>query len=142
MLVVLGLFVGAALIAQSAQARDLTLAEAETLLARNNRELQAARRVIESADAQRMIAGARPNATFSINSTAIASNVKPDTVFRIDQPFERGNKRELRLDAASGLQRAAPVAMVKSDHHTTATVRLIRTPMRSTTQPAGICMKA
>src|SRR5213075_3453929 len=30
-----------------------------------------------------------------------------DTVFRIDQPFERGNKRELRLDAAAGLQRAA-----------------------------------
>jgi cobalt-zinc-cadmium efflux system outer membrane protein len=30
-----------------------------------------------------------------------------DTVFRIDQPFERGDKRELRLDVASGLQRAA-----------------------------------
>jgi cobalt-zinc-cadmium efflux system outer membrane protein len=30
-----------------------------------------------------------------------------DTIFRIEQPFERGDKRELRLDAASGLQRAA-----------------------------------
>jgi len=38
--------------------------------------------------------------------------------------------------------RAAPVAMVKMDHQITATVRLMRTPMRSTTQPAGICMKA
>src|SRR5438067_1635477 len=88
-------------------ARDLTLVEAQSLLVQHNRDLQAARRVVESADAQRVIAGARPNATFSINSTGIASNVKPDTVFRIDQPFERGNKRDLRLDAASGLQRAA-----------------------------------
>src|SRR5919198_4461419 len=88
-------------------ARDLALPEAESLLVRNNRELQVARRAMESADAQRVIAGARPNATFSINSTGIGSNAKPDTVFRIDQPFERGNKRELRLDAAAGLQRAA-----------------------------------
>jgi len=89
------------------QARDLTLPEAESLLVRNNRELQTARRGMESADAQRVIAGARPNATFSVNSTGIASNVSADTVFRIDQPFERGNKRELRLGAAAGLQRAA-----------------------------------
>jgi len=93
--------------ASVALARDLTLAETESLLAKNNRELQASRRAVESAEAQRMIAGARPNATLSVNSTAIASNTKADTVFRIDQPFERGNKRELRLDAAAGLQRAA-----------------------------------
>src|SRR2546430_92057 len=90
-----------------AAARDLALAEAEQLLAANNRELQAARRAVESAQAQQLIAGARPNATFSVNSSAIASGTKADTVFRIDQPFERGNKRELRLDAAAGLQRAA-----------------------------------
>jgi cobalt-zinc-cadmium efflux system outer membrane protein len=88
-------------------ARDLTLAEAESLLLHNNRELQAARRAVESADALRVIAGARPNATFSVNSSAIGSGGKPDTVFRIDQPFERGGKRDLRLDAAAGLQRAA-----------------------------------
>src|SRR5919197_80125 len=95
-------------------ARDLALPEAEALLVRNNRELQAARRATESADAQRVIAGARPNATFSVNAASIndsntIDNQKrgADTVFRIDQPFERGNKRGLRLDAASGLQRAA-----------------------------------
>jgi cobalt-zinc-cadmium efflux system outer membrane protein len=96
-------------------ARDLTLPEAESLLVRNNRELQVARRGMESADAQRVIAGARPNATFSVNSTSISNNTgtgsltqrQIDTVFRIDQPFERGGKRELRLDAAGGLQRAA-----------------------------------
>jgi len=88
-------------------ARDLSLAETEALLLQYNRELQAARRAVESAQAQQLIAGARPNATLSIGSTAIASGSKADTVFRIDQPFERGNKRELRLDAAAGLQRAA-----------------------------------
>jgi cobalt-zinc-cadmium efflux system outer membrane protein len=89
-------------------AHDLTLAQAEELVARNNRELQASRRALESAEAQAVIAGARPNATFSVNSTSIASGVQgADTVFRIDQPFERGDKRTLRLDAASRLQRAA-----------------------------------
>ena len=106
-------FVAASLAASAAAA--LTLAEAESLLLANNRELQAARRAVESAEAQRLIAGARPNATFSINTSGINSNPgigagplaqkQIDTVFRIDQPFERGDKRELRLDAASVMQR-------------------------------------
>ena len=107
MLIVGLLIVGGLAVASGAQARDLTLAEAEALLGRNNRELQAARRAIESADAQRLIAGARPNPTLSLNSTQLGPNARADTVLRLDQPFERGNKRELRLDAASGLQRAA-----------------------------------
>jgi cobalt-zinc-cadmium efflux system outer membrane protein len=95
----------------------LTLAEAEALLLANNRELRAARRAVESAEAQQLIAGARPNANFSINSASISSNPgigggpldqkRIDTIFRIEQPFERGDKRELRLDAAAVLQRAA-----------------------------------
>jgi cobalt-zinc-cadmium efflux system outer membrane protein len=98
-------------------ARDLTLAEAESLLARNNRDLIAARRAVESTQAQGLIAGARPNATLSLNTSSISSNPglgpgnpwqkRADTVVRIDQPFERGDKRELRLDAAAGLHRAA-----------------------------------
>ncbi len=98
-------------------ARDLSLTDAEGLLAAHNRELRAARRTVESAEAQRLIAGARPNPTFSINSSEINRNPgigggslgqkHIDTVFRIDQPFERGDKRELRLDVASGLQKAA-----------------------------------
>ena len=98
-------------------ARDLSLADAEGLLAAHNRELRAARRSVESAEAQQLIAAARPNPTFSINSSEINRNpgigAGPlgqkhiDTVFRIDQPFERGDKRELRLDVAAGLQKAA-----------------------------------
>src|SRR5258706_5390921 len=110
-------FLAMALVFSAESARALTLAEAEALLVANNRELQATRRAIASAEAQQLIAGARPNATFSVNSSSVSSNpgVGPgaldqkrvDTVFRIDQPFERGAKRELRLDAVSGLQRAA-----------------------------------
>jgi len=94
-------------ISASTLARDLTLPQAEQMLVDRNRELQAARRAIESADAQSLIAGARPNPTLSLNSTSLGPNARSDTVLRLDQPFERGNKRELRLDAASGLQRAA-----------------------------------
>src|SRR5438874_8804670 len=102
-----GLALVAILVCTPVTARDLALAEAESLLAQNNRELQAARRAVESSDAQKLIAGARPNATFSVNSSAIGTGARPDTVFRIDQPFERGGKRDLRLDAAAVLQRAA-----------------------------------
>ena len=116
---VLAVFAAAAAAAASPScvARDLTLAAAELLLATNNRELLSARRAVESAEAQRTIAGARPNATLSVNSSSINTNPgigagslynkQIDTVIRIDQPFERGSKRELRLDAAAGLERAA-----------------------------------
>jgi cobalt-zinc-cadmium efflux system outer membrane protein len=73
--------------------------------------------VVESADAQIVMAGARPNATLSMNTASISrepgigssslSQKQMDTIFRIDQPFERGDKRTLRVDAASGLYRAA-----------------------------------
>lgn len=101
----------------AAAARDLTLAEAERLLAEHNRELLAARRAVESAGAERTIAAARPNPTLSLNTLSISSNPgtgpgslnqkRMDTILRIDQPFERGGKRELRMDAAEGLERAA-----------------------------------
>src|SRR5262245_23825750 len=38
--------------------------------------------------------------------------------------------------------RAAPVAMVKSDHQVTAKARLMRTPNLSMNQPAGSCISA
>lgn len=99
------------------QARDLTLADAERLLAERGRELIAARRAVESAAAMRDVAAVRPNPTLSLNTSSISSSPgigggplnqkRVDTVLRIDQPFERGGKRELRMDAAEGLERAA-----------------------------------
>ena len=101
----------------TALARDLSLAEAERLLGERSRDLIASRRALESAGAQRAIAAVRPNPTVSMNTSSISSNPgigsgplnqkRVDTVLRIDQPFERGNKRELRMDAAEGLERAA-----------------------------------
>ncbi|MBI3376712.1 MAG: TolC family protein [Betaproteobacteria bacterium] len=97
-------------------ALDLSLSEAEALLVRQNRELLAARRATEAAGADIVSAGARPNPTVSINSASIDPsrtgpgplNRKPiDTTFRLDQTIERGNKRELRIGAAQGLERAA-----------------------------------
>ena len=106
-----------ALAALPAQARDLALAVAERLLVEKNREILAAKRAVEAAGADRLAAAARPNPVVSINTSSISTNPgigrgplndkRVDTVFRIDQPFERGNKRELRMDAAEGLERAA-----------------------------------
>jgi cobalt-zinc-cadmium efflux system outer membrane protein len=104
-------------LALPARSADLSLAQAEALLAARNRELQLARRAAESADAQLVIAGARPNPTLSLNSSQINNNPgigngplaqkRIDTVLRLDQPIERGSKRELRIGAAQGLASAA-----------------------------------
>ena len=106
-----------AFVSTTAAARDLSLAEAERLLGEHNRELTAARRAVESAGAEREIAAVRPNPTLSFNSSSISSSPgtgpgalyqkRIDSILRIDQPFERGGKRELRMDAAEGLERAA-----------------------------------
>ena len=63
--VALGFWVALAAAAMPCEARDLSLTDAEGLLAAHNRELRAARRTVESAEAQQLIAGARPNATLS-----------------------------------------------------------------------------
>ena len=105
------------LVAGVAMARDLTLAEAERMLLAHNRDLAAARRAVEAADAQLDIAAARPNPTVSLDTTSLSASPgigpgalnqkRADTVLRIEQPFERGGKRELRIAAAGSLQQAA-----------------------------------
>ncbi len=64
-----------------------------------------------------MQADVRPNPVVSYNAASISSNPgvgggslnekRMDNIFRIDQTLERGNKRELRVNAAQGLERAA-----------------------------------
>lgn len=100
-----------------AMARDLTLAETEQLVARSNRDVIAARRAVESAGAGILQADVRPNPVVSYNASGIGNNpgIGPgslaskriDNTFRIDQTLERGGKRELRVNAAQGLERAA-----------------------------------
>jgi len=85
----------------------LSLDQAQRLLVERNPDLLAAQAAVRGAEADRVAAGERPNATFSVNTSnfnldhGIGSgspwDKRTDSVFRIDQTFERGGKRHLRL---------------------------------------------
>src|SRR6266436_8897962 len=102
---------------QSADLGALTLAQSEQLLRSRNRELQAARRALEAAQANTLSAGARPNPTLSlgvgtINPSAGVGNGPwrdrtVDSSIRIDQVIERGDRRELRVANARSLESAS-----------------------------------
>src|SRR5215470_3179222 len=88
----------------------LTLAMAEQLFRDHSRELLAAKRAIESAEADKVIAAQRPNPTLSAGVSSLSAQNwsaasgfrdKPiDTGIQLSQLIERGNKRELRTQAA------------------------------------------
>lgn len=90
--------------------RALTLVEAMNLLATRNRDLQLARRNVEAAEADRLSARARPNPNLSLSVLALHPRIgigpgadpggATDTIVGMNQLVERGNKRELRGDAA------------------------------------------
>jgi len=104
-------------VSQEADLSTLTLERAEQLLQARNRELQAARRVVEAARANTLSAGAPPNPTLSVG----VSQINPtegvgsgpykdkivDSSIRIDQLIERGDKRELRIANATRLESAS-----------------------------------
>lgn len=102
---------------QTADVSALTLAQAEGLLQAHNRELQAARRAVEAAQANTLSAGAPPNPTLSLGVSQInpAAGVGSgpfrdkivDSSIRIDQLIERGDKRELRVATARSLESAS-----------------------------------
>lgn len=106
------------------QARALSLGEAARLLARQNRDLLAARRNVAQAGAQVIIAGARPNPTVSLNQSSFSPSAgigaggphekRLDTTARIDQLIERGGKRELRIDFARASERATQLEVVET----------------------------
>ena len=88
----------------------LTLRQAEIFFAARNREVQLGRRLVEGAEADRLSAGARPNPNLFANTSKFNSrqgsysgdlrDKQMDTVFGVQQLFERGNKRELRMGVA------------------------------------------
>lgn len=92
----------------------LTLRAAEALFIDGNRELQAARRAIEGADADVITAGARPNPSLSISTSSISRNLgggspldkRIDTIVGVSQLFERGNKAGLRTETAQSVANA------------------------------------
>ena len=90
---------------------QLTLRQAEIFFASRNREIQIGQRLVEGARADRLSAAARPNPNVFINATQIGNlypsgydssrlDRRADTTIGINQTFERGGKRELRIEAA------------------------------------------
>src|SRR5215475_2242940 len=100
--------------------RQLTLEAAEQLLVQYNLTVVAARYGVDSARAQRLIASVRPNPTLMLGAEAFDLSAPGKNLFsnsdsaanrvytaRIDQVFERGNKRALRTEAAEWQVQAA-----------------------------------
>jgi outer membrane protein TolC len=99
---------------------QLTLEAAEQLLLQQNLAVVAARYGVDNARAQRLSAAVRPNPTLTLgaegfdlqapgrnlfsNSDSAANRLY---TFRLDQVFERGNKRALRTEAAEFQVQAA-----------------------------------
>lgn len=91
-------------------AEILTLDQAEKLFNERNRELRAARRNTEGAEADIVSARARPNPTLSVGVASLSPgagigpghplNKRVDTAIGVSQLVERGGKRELRTQAA------------------------------------------
>ena len=90
-------------------------AEAEQLALKHNPQIQNAKAIIEGAKADILTAGARPNAVLSVNVSGVDKSQYQygiqmnalDTIVRVDQAFERGNKRDLRLAKANDLTQAS-----------------------------------
>lgn len=88
----------------------LTLEQAERLFMQHNREILAARRNAEGAEADTLSAAAAPNPDLTIGTSRISPSLgigagrladkRMDTVIGLSQVFERGNKRELRTETA------------------------------------------
>jgi cobalt-zinc-cadmium efflux system outer membrane protein len=96
---------------------QLTLRQAEVFFVARNRELQLGQRLVEGAEADRMTAAQRPNPNLSFNASplnprsGIGSGDLRDkqigSTVALQQLFERGNKRELRMEAADQNIRAS-----------------------------------
>lgn len=86
----------------------LSLKNAEAALHYYNREILNARRALDAAKADTITAGQRPNPVASLSVSKLQSkmgdgswwNKTADTIVSISQLFERGNKRELRVEAS------------------------------------------
>src|SRR5215468_8606693 len=110
--------------------RKLTLAQAEELLVRRNLAVLAARYKIDSSRAARLIAGYKPNPMlrigaeqfpvyspikgsfprfFTTNSDAAS---QPTYTFSVDKVWERGGKRELRVEQADAELKTSEAQML------------------------------
>jgi|SRR6267142_1897196 len=103
--------------AQMPDLHTLSIAQSEQLLQARNRELRAARRAVEAAQAGTVSAGAPPNPILSLGVAAInpsagigagpARDKTVDSTIRIDQVLEGGDRRQLRVATAQRLESAS-----------------------------------
>lgn len=95
----------------------LSLADAERLWREHNRELRLADSAVIGAEADLRSAGQSPNPQASLNLASIsphegfgagsARDKRMDSVVRVEQLLERGNKRDLRVQGAAAMLDAA-----------------------------------
>jgi len=103
----------------------LTLKDAEAMLAERNLNLAVSRHLVEAAEAQRLIAGYRPNPTVQVGSeqlpvrspvpgsfprfvtTNLDAAAQPTYTLQVQQLIERGGKRQLRAEQAGAQVEAA-----------------------------------
>lgn len=95
----------------------LTLAEAEALWSRHSREVRMARLAVEAAQADRLTADRAPNPNLSFNVASISPNEglgggklrdkRMDSILRLEQLVERGDKQALRARLADAQVDAA-----------------------------------
>lgn len=95
----------------------LSLERAIQLARQYNHDLKLGKTNVANAEAATTIAGAAPNPNLTIQTSGInprlgigpgsLKNKAVDSTLRIDQLVERGGKRELRLEAATHLERAS-----------------------------------
>jgi cobalt-zinc-cadmium efflux system outer membrane protein len=114
------IFLGALLLAplspclQAAElpsSHPIHLGDIEQLIGERNRAIISAHRATAAGEASVDMAGARPNPVLSLNTSGINAkrttvNSPLDPILRIDQPIERGGKRDLRLAVADSLLQA------------------------------------
>jgi len=85
---------------------NLTLKNAEALWLEKNHDLQIAKNQLEMAKADTLSAAQRPNPQLSYNMNNVGTGRDhrylngSDHVIRLDQTFERGDKRDLRMKSA------------------------------------------
>jgi len=114
-------------------AESLTLAGAEQQALERNRSVNAARRGIASADAGVDSAAATPNPTLTLGASNIDTqrgvgagglrDKKFDRLLRIDQPIERGGKRDLRVAVAEAQRQAAGSDLADAERQQVLAVR-------------------
>src|SRR5215813_1957612 len=110
--------------------RKLTLAQAEELLLRRNLAVLAARYKIDSSRAARLIAGYKPNPMLRIGAeqfpvysplkgsfprfftTSSDAGAQPTYTFSVDKVWERGGKRELRVEQADAELKTSEAQML------------------------------